>query len=126
MGQENGILRCYGLRNSIGSLDGVIGFFQRGEVMTAPIVGYDTTLPQALGLYRRLTAIALRRARSERLLFNMSAGAGSFKRHRGGTAAFEYTMVYNRHLPFSSRLACTTVRALLHIVGKPLLKSFAL
>lgn len=122
---RGGLISFYGLRRN-GRLDGIIGFFDAGDVMTAPIVGYDTALPQSLGLYRRLMAIGMRRARENRVLYNMSAGAAGFKRNRGGVPAIEYAAVYTRHLPRRQRIACWIVRAVLERVGRTLLTRFEL
>ena len=89
-----GILDFRGLRADDGQLAGVIAFFDQDRTMTAPIVGYDATLPQEKGLYRMLMALASQRARERKLLYNMSAGAAGFKRNRGGVAAIEYAAVY--------------------------------
>ena len=94
--------------------------------MAAPIVGYDTALPAEAGLYRRLMAIALKRARERKLLYNMSAGAAGFKRNRGGVAALEHMMIYDRHLAMPRRLAAGLVRRILHTIGVPLLRHFEL
>lgn len=123
--QGSGLLSFYGLRQA-GRLDGMIGFFELGDVMTAPVVGYDTSKPQQLGLYRRLMAIGLQRARQRRVLFNMSAGAASFKRNRGAIPAIEYAAVYSRHLAVRQRAACWIVRSILEKVGPALLKRFEL
>lgn len=122
----SGLIEFHGLRNGAGQLDGVVGFFDMGQVMTAPIVGYDTSLPAQSGLYRRLMALALKRARDGKLLFNMSAGAAGFKRNRGGVAALEYTAVYNRHLGTRQRMAGWLVRKILETIGIPILKRFEL
>ncbi len=122
---RSGLLSFHGLRRN-GRLDGMIGFFDLGDTMTAPMVGYDTTLPQELGLYRRLMAISLSRARREKLLFNMSAGAAGFKRNRGAVPAIEYAAVYSRHLPVGQRAACWIVRTILEKVGPALLTRFEL
>ena len=123
---EAGILNFFGLRGESGRLDGVIGFFRQGEVMTAPVVGYDTALAQEIGLYRRLMAIGMREARDRRLLFNMSAGAAGFKRNRGALPAIEYAAVYNRHLPWKSRVAAAIVRAVLTGIGVPTMRKYEL
>ena len=49
----------FGLRGPNGRLDGVVGCFVRNNVISSPLVGYDTTLPIDLGLYRMLSAIVL-------------------------------------------------------------------
>ncbi|MBB6486801.1 GNAT family N-acetyltransferase [Rhizobium lusitanum] len=123
---EAGILQFYGLRNRDGQLDGIIGFFDRGDVMSAPVVGYDTTIDVKAGLYRRLMAIGLQRAREHRLLYNMSAGAASFKRNRGGVPAIEYSAIYNRHLSWKSRGAAAIVRTILQKVGIPIMRNYRL
>lgn len=121
-----GLLSFMALRNRGGELDGVIGFFERGDTLTAPVVGYDTGLPAQTALYRRLMALALTRARNTRRLYNMSAGAAAFKRNRGGVAALEYMMVYDRHLGAGRRLAAAAVRAIVNTIGIPLLRDFEL
>jgi hypothetical protein len=122
----NGILEFQGLRARNGQLGGVIAFFDSGDTMTAPIVGYDSSLPQETGLYRMLMALALARARQRKMLFNMSAGAASFKRNRGGVGALEYSAVYNSGLSPQHRLAGLVVRKILEWVGIPVLRSFEL
>jgi hypothetical protein len=117
---RGGLIAFHGLRRD-GRLDGVVGFFDAGAVMTAPLVGYDTALPAALGLYRRLMAIGMRRAREAGLLFNMSAGAAGFKRNRGGVPAIEYAAVHTRHLKMQQRAAGWIVRTVLERVGETLL-----
>ena len=121
-----GILEFRGLREADGQLAGVIAFFDSGRTMTAPVVGYDATLPQDTGLYRMLMALALKRARDRKMLFNMSAGAAAFKRNRGGIAALEYSAIYNAHLAATARMAASVVRTILEQVGIPVLRSFEL
>jgi hypothetical protein len=121
-----GLLSFFGLRHTAGMLDGVIGFFELGDVMTAPIVGYETARPLDDGLYRQLMAIALRRARNRRMLFNMSAGAARFKLNRGASGAIEYTAVFNRHLPLRERLSGWLIRRLLNDIAVPIMKKYQL
>ncbi|MDQ6436271.1 GNAT family N-acetyltransferase [Mesorhizobium sp. LHD-90] len=123
---ETGLLRVFGLRNRQGRLDGVITFFDQRDVMTAPVVGYDTSITPEVGLYRRLMAIGLRRARENRRLFNMSAGAAGFKRNRGGMPAIEYAAVYSSHLPWRNRAAAGIIRGVLNGVGVPVMRKLKL
>lgn len=123
---REGLIEFHGLRNAAGVLDGFVGFFDAGSVMTAPVVGYDTSLPAELGLYRRLMAVAIRRARAKGMLFNMSAGAAGFKRNRGAVAALEYTAVFNSHLGRRQRVAAWLMRKILEGIGIPVLRSFEL
>ncbi len=123
---DEGLLDLFGLRRPSGELDGFIGLLANGETVTAPLVGYDTDLQPEAGLYRRLMVIALTQAREKRLLYNMSAGAAAFKRHRGATAALEYMMIYDRHLPALRKMATAVVRAIVNRIGVPLLQRFEL
>lgn len=116
-----GLLRFHGLRErSTGCWRGVLGCFERDGVLTAPVVGYDTRLSLKRGLYRSLMALVLRETARRGLLLNLSAGAGSFKRLRGGEPCAEYTAVFHAHLPRTRRLPWEILAALSNRVGLPL------
>ncbi len=123
---EAGLVEFHGLRDRDGLLQGIIGFFAHSGIMTAPVVGYDRSLPQEMGLYRRLVVLGMLEARKRRALYNMSAGAATFKRTRGAIPAIEYTAVYNRHLPPGARAAARVVEGLLAGIGIPLMRRFKL
>ena len=97
---ETSFLELIGLRWQ-GRWVGVLGLYMHPESgwLTTPLIGYDTTLPQELGLYRRLMAILLREAKNRDYRLHYSSGASQFKRARAGTPAMEYTAIYNHHLP---------------------------
>jgi hypothetical protein len=120
---RTGFLEFHGLRTPEGRLDGVIGFYIRGRTLTAPVVGYDTALPARLGLYRRLMAIGFEKAHAGSYLYNMSAGAGQFKRNRGAVGSFEYLMVYDRHLSAPRRAAISAMARILEYAKPVLLKA---
>lgn len=101
---STGFLRIFVLRKE-GRIDGVIGYYLRGSMMTTPLFGYDTKLPAKTGLYRFLSAILLDHAREQGLILNASSGAAGFKRSRGGVGYSEFNMVYLRHLPVKRRMA---------------------
>jgi hypothetical protein len=92
------LLEFRGLRHSSGRVDGVFACFSREQTTSTPFIGYDTTLPVELGLYRHLVSILLQRVAERKLILNYSSGAGDFKRRRGGQAVIEYNAVYTRHL----------------------------
>lgn len=120
-----GILHFAGLRHD-GRLVAVTGIYESGATLTQPIVGYDTTLPVDLALYRRMMAYATLRAREGRKFFNMSAGAAGFKHNRGARAVIEYTAVYVAHLPRTQRAMTRVMEKILHGIGIPLLERFDL
>ncbi|MCA9027741.1 MAG: GNAT family N-acetyltransferase [Planctomycetaceae bacterium] len=123
---DSKMMSLFGLANCGGRLDGVVGTFVMNGVLTAPLVGYDTLQPQNLGLYRLLMAHVLRQAAEERLMLNLSAGAASFKRLRGGQGELEYSAVYCRHLPTRQRVAWTALAKLLKGIGGPVLRRYEL
>lgn len=121
-----GLLKITGLRGPDGTLDGIIGLFQNGDTLTVPILGYDTTKPQKLGLYRMLNVIGHTHAVTYHKFYNMSAGAAAFKRNRGAKPVIEYSAVYVAHLRLRARTATRITKALLDWIGVPLLKRFQL
>ena len=123
---ETGIVELHGFCDKVGEMQAVIGFFCQGEVMTAPIIGYEMALQPTLSLYRQLVVFGMLEARKRRMLYNMSAGASTFKRSRGALPAIEYSAAYNRHLPHRARLAGRVVEGLLSGLGVPLMKRFEL
>jgi len=125
LAKQSGILNLYGLRKD-GRLDAVMGYFTRSGVMTTPLFGYDTSLPQSVGLYRMLSACLIRQSRESGYLLHESAGAAQFKRNRGAAAEFEYSAVYDRHLPLGRRWCWSFLDVLLNRVGVPLMRKLKL
>jgi len=121
-----GLLRLHGLRDADGVLQGVVGLFAFGNLVTSPIVGYNAALPQKLGLYRRLAACVLQHAAARGQLVNLSAGVPHFKRQRGGCPAIEYSAVMVDHLPAARRYAIRALGYPLRGVGVPIMKRFGL
>jgi hypothetical protein len=104
---DTGFLDLYALRYQ-GEIVGVLGLYARNGWLTTPLIGYDTSLPQGLGLYRRLMALLYRQARERQLQLHLSSGADAFKRARGGQGHLEYSAVYARHLAHFRQLALGT------------------
>lgn len=121
-----GLLEFSGLRDGGGELVAIVGTFSVDGLITAPVVGYDTRLPPALGLYRWLMAAVFDQARRRGHRINLSAGAGRFKALRGGVAAIEYSAVYARHLPLRRRAALTLLAAATRWIGVPLMRRYEL
>jgi len=125
-GQRDSWLQLRVLRTVAGRIDGVLGWFSNEHILTAPIVGYDTALPQRLGLYRLLTRMCLQEAVERRCVLNFSSGAAQFKRLRGGKPEIEYSMVYVRHLSADRRRAWKLLSQALHGIGLPIMRTFKL
>jgi hypothetical protein len=82
-----------------GVLVAVALYIDAAGIMTTPVLGYDLSLPRALGLYRLLSMIILERGLQRGLLVHASAGADEFKFLRGATPALEYVAVDVRGRP---------------------------
>lgn len=121
-----GLLEFSGFRDDSGQLRAVVGIFAQGSLVTAPIVGYDTTWPQSAGLYRLLMAHVLATTLERNGMLNLSAGAAHFKRLRGGEPAIEYSAVLCEHLPAKTRRALGLLRALTTRVGVPIMERLEL
>lgn len=121
-----GLLEFHGFRDESGILQCVVGLFRQGATFTSPIVGYDTSLPRQLGLYRLLTACAYEATMEKGGRLNFSAGAAQFKRLRGGAPVIEYSAVYARHLPRKLRHTIGALSLATRRVGAPLLTKYQL
>ena len=119
---QHNLFRFQGLRDAHGALVGVAGGFRRGRVITNSIFGYDTSLPRERGLYRILSHLVMREAVDHGWLLNLSAGAGRFKRTRGGRPEIEYSAVFHQHLPAVRRRPWRFLRWITERVAIPLIE----
>lgn len=115
-----------GLRTKEGKLVGIVGLFAIDGMVTAPIVGYDTSLDSRFGLYRLLMTLTFQFAMQHGLRLNLSSGAAHFKRLRGGRPQIEYSAIFDRHLSPARRLAVSTLAAVTNGLGVPLMRKFQL
>ena len=111
LARDKEILFLRGLKRD-GKINGVMGFFVRNGLMTQPLFGYDTNLPQDEGLYRLLTLITLQEGLQKNLMVHASGGVGKFKKMRGGKSTIEYNAVYDKHLPAYRRRPWKLIRAI--------------
>lgn len=121
-----GLLDMTGFRDDTGTLRAVVGMFGQGEVLSAPIVGYDTAWTASAGLYRLLMAHVLNTTLERNAVLNLSAGAAHFKRLRGGEPTIEYSAVLSRHLPVATRRTLRALGVLTTRLGIPIMKRFKL
>jgi hypothetical protein len=97
-----------------------------GDLLTSPIVGYNTALPARQGLYRMLAALVLRQASRDGCMVNLSAGVAHFKRQRGGQPAIEYSAVLANHMPVKTQRAVRALSAITRHIGVPIMKRYQL
>ncbi|NTJ18559.1 hypothetical protein G6L45_33290 [Agrobacterium rhizogenes] len=83
----------------------------------------DLVLPLTVN---ELSACLIGQARENGHLLHESAGAAQFKRNRGAVSDFEYSAVYERHLPMSRRWCWLLLERLLNRVGVPLMRRMKL
>jgi len=121
-----GLLEFAGFKDDTGTLRAVVGMFGQASVLSAPIVGYDTSWPQSAGLYRLLMAHVLKTTIERDAQLNLSAGAAHFKRLRGGEPAIEYSAVFSRHLSAATRRTLNGLRLLTTKLGVPIMRRFQL
>lgn len=112
-----GFLEVFALKNRDGALLAWASLFQNGGVVCSPAGGYDTSLPKAMGLYRLISFVVSDYALRQGLRYNMSSGAGDFKRTRGGVPTLEYLALSVAHLPWYRRVACRAIGLLLRRAG---------
>jgi glutathione synthase/RimK-type ligase-like ATP-grasp enzyme len=125
LGLKTGWLEIFILEQN-GRIDGTLAFYQRGNALTTPIVGYDTQLPLETGLYRMLTVLLLLEAERRGVHVHASSGVAKFKRSRGASSAIEYTAVYARHLPWHRRFVWALLEFLMRRIAIPLISRFGL
>jgi hypothetical protein len=123
---QSGLLELIGIRDKYGVLQGAVGIIRFGNLLTSPIVGYNTSLPVKLGLYRMLSALVMRQAVTDACLVNLSAGVAHFKRQRGGQPAIEYSAVLAKHLPRRTQRALRVLSAATRYIGVPIMKRYKL
>jgi len=115
-----------GFRGSDGVLDAIGGRFEMDGIVTLPIVGYDTSKPQKIGLYRLVMISSLLYAEDNNLVFNASSGAPSFKSLRGATPHIEYSAIYFDHLTVFRKGIWITLKFLLQYTFIPIMKRYKL
>ena len=123
LAMEHGLLHMRAIRKN-GSIDGVVGFYERNGIMMCPFLGYDKNHPQNSLIYRLLSTILLLEAKNRGLIFNQSAGASFYKKTRRAQGCIETMAVYTNHLPFSRRLPWFLLKNLINTIGIPAMKKY--
>jgi len=117
-----GLLRYCLLRDDAGVIMAFAALRSAGGVGTVPLMGYDTSRPQAEALYRMASYCAANLAQREGLRFHGSAGASQFKRNRGARGVIEYMAVDGRHLSAPRRAGLGMLAAGLNRFMAPMLE----
>lgn len=110
---RSGMISYRVARDRGGTIMAVAGMWERGGVMTPPVVGYDTLRPQKEGLYRIASWMFMSRAMEAGWRLHGSAGAAHFKRMRGARAVIEWNAYHAAHLSPARRKTVEALAALL-------------
>lgn len=100
-------------RDAVGTIMAVAGMWERGGVMTAPVVGYQMDRPQREGYYRIASWMFMDRALQAGWRLHGSAGAAHFKRMRGARGVIECNAYHAAHLSPARRKAIEALAKLL-------------
>lgn len=112
---ESGALRWRVARGADGRIMASAGMRVAGDVVTVPMLGYDTTRPQSEALYRIASLLSSEWAMERGLRHHGSAGASTFKRNRGARGVIEYMAVSTEHLGWRRRQG---IKALAHVMKR--------
>ncbi len=118
---ENGVIQFVGLKKQ-GSIDGIMGVRVLNGMMTVPFFGYETSIPQSVGLYRILSVLAIKEAENRGVILNDSSGSSAPKMFRGLKPHEEYIAVFDKHLPFNQRIFWTGAGMIVNKLVFPFVK----
>lgn len=119
---RSGLLRYRLARDDEGTIMAVAGMLVRGDCVTVPVLGYDTSRPQKDALYRIATFMFSDWAMQRGLRLHSSSGAGDFKRNRGARPEIEYMAIYARHLSPGRRAGLALLAQLLETIMVPMMR----
>jgi hypothetical protein len=117
-----GMIRYRVARAADGTIMAVAGLFQRGDVATPPVVGYDMSRPRAEGLYRLASYLFGENALARGARLNGSAGAAEFKRLRGAHGVIEYWAMHTAHLGARQRRTVALLAGVLERWAVPMMR----
>jgi len=105
----------FGLKSG-DALEAFVALRDHGDFLSVPLIGYRTDADKKAGLYRQIFALALEIGRERKRVVNFGAGAGHYKKLRGGTAAIEYMIV----IPTRATMVGRALHAMLKASEEPL------
>lgn len=109
-------------REGDGTIMAVAGMSVVGDVVTVPMLGYDTTRPQSEALYRIASYLSSEWAFERGYRHHGSSGASTFKSNRGARGEIEYMAVYGKHLSPARRIGLGVLAKTLEKTMVPMLK----
>ncbi|HVD97856.1 MAG TPA: hypothetical protein VNB90_06595 [Cytophagaceae bacterium] len=123
---QSGMIRFYGYIDKQQTLKAFSGIFESETTITSPLVGYDTSAPQKEELYIHASQLVFKQMLETDQVLNLSSGAASFKRLRGGQPHIEYSAIYCKHLPKDRQRLFRILKFITNKIGVPILKKYKL
>ncbi len=118
---HNNVIDLIGIKKN-GIIDGIMGIRVLNGIMTVPFFGYETSIPQSVGIYRMMSVLVIKEAEKRQVILNDSSGASVPKKFRGLKPLPEYVAVYDKHLAFNRRLFWTGAGLIVNAIVFPLAK----
>ncbi|MEM6826680.1 MAG: hypothetical protein AAF553_01920 [Pseudomonadota bacterium] len=122
LASQSGALRWRVARNAEGTIMASAGMRVAGDIVTVPMLGYDTQRPQSEALYRIASLLSAEWAMEGEFRHHGSSGAGQFKSNRGACGVIEYMAVHTGHLPIGRRQGIKALSATLNRTMAPALQ----
>lgn len=119
LAHDTGLLRFRVAREACGRIVAVAGMAVANNILTAPLVGYDTTRPPSDALYRIACFLFYDWAMEHGFSLHGSAGASDFKRNRGARGVIEYMAIHAQHLDPARRHVARMLAYLLEKIAVP-------
>lgn len=119
---DSGALRFRVARDAKGVIMASAGMRVAGDLVTVPMLGYDTTRPKSEALYRIASLLSSEWAMERGYRHHGSSGAGEFKSNRGARGQIEYLAVHASHWPRGRRMGLRLLAEILERTMVPALK----
>lgn len=100
----------HGLRSD-GALAAFAALRDHGDFLSVPLIGYRTDADKKAGLYRQIFALALEIGWERKAIVNFGAGAGHYKKLRGGVPAVEYMVIVPPRASWVGRMLLSLLQA---------------
>ncbi|WP_298769950.1 hypothetical protein [uncultured Shewanella sp.] len=111
--------------NQLKQVMGFTAIKQKGNMLMNPIVGYDTSASQSLGLYRILYALNLQICQQRGIKLHCGTGVKHFKISRGAKEHREFGAIAFQHLPRYQRYFWQMTLKLIHWSSEKFLKKIS-
>lgn len=123
----SGWMNLKGIRyHNENDLSGIVGVIERDNIYATPVLGYDTSKPQKLGLYRRLQLQAFNTTNSTGGILHCSGGAGLFKKQRGAISQVEFAAIYTKDMNALQLKSIKLLSKMLELIAVPYLEQHVL